>query len=132
MLCDSHAVFRCAFVAEREREEEEESLFLSNARMCDENLCISFFLLAKNEKFGREKDTNADVVLNRFSDENGILLRETTVLRCHRTRNRVLFASRRRVCASISTRFRESWIFSFLGLKGLWLEGLVSSFNLMF
>ena len=51
-------------------EREEESLFLSNApRMRDENHFISFFS-AKNEKFGREKDTNADVVLNRFSDEN--------------------------------------------------------------
>ena len=36
-------------------EEEEESLFLSNARICDENHFISFFS-AKNEKFGREKD----------------------------------------------------------------------------
>ena len=41
-------------------EREEESLFLSNARMRDENRCISFFFIAKNEKFGREKDTNAD------------------------------------------------------------------------
>ena len=51
-------------------EEEEESLFLSNARMCDENHFHFAFPSAKNEKFGREKDTNADVVLNRFSDEN--------------------------------------------------------------
>jgi hypothetical protein len=72
VLCDSHCI-RYTFVAERERERErerEESLFLSNARMRDENRCISFFFIAKNEKFGREKDTNADVVLNRFSDEN--------------------------------------------------------------
>ena len=52
-------------------EREEESLFLSNARMCDENHFHFAFPSAKNEKFGREKDTNADVVLNRFSDENG-------------------------------------------------------------
>ena len=51
-------------------EREEESLFLSNARMCDENHFHFAFPSAKNEKFGREKDTNADVVLNRFSDEN--------------------------------------------------------------
>lgn len=38
-------------------EEEEESLFLSNARMRDENRCISFFFIAKNEKFGLAKRT---------------------------------------------------------------------------
>ena len=104
MLCDSHLSIRCAFVAEREREGEE-SLFLSNARMRDENRCISFFFIAKNEKFGREKDTNADVVLNRFSDENGILLRETIVLDV--TERVIAFYSRRD--GEFARRFRRDF-----------------------
>ena len=59
-------------------EEEEESLFLSNARICDENHFISFFS-AKNEKFGREKDKRE----RRFESLFGwkrFLLKELTTL----------------------------------------------------
>jgi len=48
-------VFDVLLFAEREREEEEESLFLSNnARIC---LHFVFLHIAKNEKFGLAKRT---------------------------------------------------------------------------
>ena len=73
VLCDSRCM-RYTFVAGRERERiwrRRRSLSFSRTRACVMRIIFHFaFPSAKNEKFGREKDTNADVVLNRFSDEN--------------------------------------------------------------
>ena len=60
---------------ERERERERGGVSLSleqRAHVCDENHCISFFFIAKNEKFGLAKRTQRSGrrFLNRVSDEN--------------------------------------------------------------
>ena len=125
VLCDSHCI-RYTFVAERERERERRrrSLSFSRTRVCVMRIIFHFVFLPRKMRNLVAKRTQTRTSFWIAFRMKTYFVERNDIVGCHRTRNRVLFASRRRVCASISTRFRESWIFSFLGLKGsLWLRG---------
>ena len=65
MLCDSHSVFDVLLLAEREREREEESLFLSNnARMCVMRIIAFRFSSSRKMRnlVSRKGHREADVV----------------------------------------------------------------------
>ena len=65
MLCDSHSVFDVLLFAEREREREEESLFLSNnARMCVMRIIAFRFSSSRKMRnlVSRKGHREADVV----------------------------------------------------------------------